>query len=168
MEDPSSLLNRVIQTDPIGSLPMLMPGAGSSKPGDFMMMDGYRQWGPADAFGDHVLQPFVYQKFPGGLMMQWGTTGVIQGYTGNGGGGTTSSNINFYRQFQSVCFGVYGNGTGSFTLNSFSIGGTGWGDSSVNIVPSAGFNFNNFTRYGFTISNITPVDMACAWFAVGY
>lgn len=174
MEDPSILLNRTIQTDPIGSMPMVMPGAGRAKPGDIMMLDGNKLWGPADAFGDHWLQPFGYQRFPAGFMMQWGTTGVIDGYGYSNSGGyggysaNNSANINFFRQFQSACFGVYGNGTGNFTYDS-NYGGSGIGGYSYNTTfPSAGFTFGNITRFGFTVYNNTPIDMSCRWFAVGY
>ena len=174
MEDPSNLLNRVIQTDPIGSMPMLMPGAGRAKPGDIMMLDGRKQWGPADAFGDHLLQPFGYQRIPAGFMMQWGTTGTIEGYgySNTGGysnyGANNSLNVSFYKDFQYICFGVYGNGTGSFTYDS-NYGGSGMGGYSYNTTfPSAGITFNNITRYGFTVYNNTPIDMACRWFAVGH
>lgn len=174
MDDPSSLLNRTIQTEPVGSLPLLMPGRSRARPGDIMMLDQYRQWGPADAFGDHLLQPFGYQRIPAGFMMQWGTTDSVNGYGYSNSGGYSGYNANnslyvyFYKRFQFTCFGVYGNGTGSFTYNS-NYGGSGPGGYSYNTTfPSAGFTFSNLSVYGFTVHNNTPIDMACRWFAVGY
>lgn len=174
MEDPSLLLNRVVETDPIGSLPMLMPGRNRAKPGDFMMLDENKQWGPADAFGDHWLQPFGYQRFPAGFMMEWGTTGVIQGYGFASTGGyagysnTNAVAVSFYKEFQYMCFGVYGNGASNFTFDS-NYGGAGPGGYSYNTTfPSAGFTFTNITRFGFNVHNNTPIDMACRWFAVGH
>ena len=174
MENPIDLLNKKIDTDPAGTLPFMMPGRSRARPGDVMMLDQHKRWGPADAFGDHLLQAFGYQKFPAGFMMQWGTTGSINGYGYSNSGGYTgyssnnSSNISFYKQFQYACFGVYGNGTNSFTYNS-NYGGTGSGAYTYNTAfPSAGFTFSNLTRWGFTVHNNTPIDMECRWFAVGH
>jgi len=173
VDNPADLLNKVVETDPVGSLPFLMPGRANSRPGDVMMLDQYMRWGPADAFGDHLLQPYGYQRIPAGFMMQWGTTDTIPGYGYyNSGGGFSGYNSNnsvgqsFYKAFSYMCFGVYGNGTNSFTYNSNY--GTGTYYAYNTDFPSAGFTFSNLTRWGFTISNNTPIDMACRWFAVGH
>lgn len=173
MENPADLLNRQVETDPVGSLPFMMPGRSRARPGDVMMLDQYKRWGPADAFGDHLLQPYGYQRIPAGFMMQWGTTGTIAGYgyynTGGGFSGYNSNNSatqTFYKTFSYMCFGVYGNGTDSFTYNS-NYGNVGYGSYNTTF-PSAGFTFSNVTRWGFTVHNNTPIDMACRWFAVGH
>ena len=154
----------------VGSLPFLMPGSSRAKPGDVMMLDSNKQWGPADAFGDRLFATNGYQTFPGGFMMEWGVTAnVVPGYTySNSGysnyGDGNSITISFHRPFANNCLGVYGNGDEGFTYNS------GFGsDYYYNTTfPSAGMTFSNLTRYGFNVSNSTAIPMRCRWFAVGY
>lgn len=158
------------QAGSIGSMPYLMPGSSTAKPGDVMMMDERRQWGPADAFGDRLFQTNGYQRFPGGFMMEWGlTSNSIPGYAYSSSGyssysGNNSLYVYFHRAFSNACLGVYGNGDEGFSYSS------GFGTSTYynTTFPSAGITFSNVSRYGFTVSNSTAVPMRCRWFAVGY
>lgn len=161
------------QIGAIGSLPSSMPGVSTASDGSSMMLDQNGQWGPGNMFGDKLLEPYGYQKFPGGFMMQWGTTQTLlgYGYANNSGYSNyninNSSNILFYKPFDYLCFGVYGNGSNNFTYNS-NYGSSGTGGYSYNTAfPSAGITFNSITRFGFQVYNNTPMDTVCKWFAVG-
>lgn len=167
MSNSDDLVFQKNEADPIGGLPFMMPRRSSARPGDIMMLDEYKRWHPADVFGDRWMQPYGYQRFPGGFMMQWGTTQSINGYgySSSSSFGNNYSDQTFYKAYNNVCFGVYGNGTGSFSYNS-NYGNTG--NMYNTTYPSAGFTFTNLSRWGFRVFNNTPIDMTCQWFAVGY
>ncbi len=154
----------------IGSMPSLMPGSSRAKPGDIMMMDERRQWGPADAFGDRLFATNGYQAFPGGFMMEWGITQTqVPGYTYSSSGysnysGANSIYVYFHRQFANNCLAVFGNGDEGFSYSS-GFGSTSYYNTSF---PSAGMTFGNLSRFGFTVSNSTAIPMRCRWFAVGH
>jgi hypothetical protein len=85
-----------------------------------------------------------YQKLPGGLIMQWGTTGVIAGP------GTAA--ITFPIAFTTSCFNV------QITIKDVS------GDTSSTGIVAA----RSVTTTGFILRNGDDPDMIFNWLAIGY
>jgi hypothetical protein len=89
-----------------------------------------------------------YQKFPGGLMIQWGVTGVIVPISS----GATAS-VTFPEPFPNLCFQVFPGIYGNSAVATSATGQPGTG---------------NYSTTGFDLYNRTSVDLTFNWFAVGY
>ena len=94
--------------------------------------------------GNQSLTTDGYQKLPGGLIIQWGTTGTITG--------PSTAPVTFPINFPSACANI------QLTIKDAS------GDTSSTGIPAA----RSVTSAGFILYNGEDPNMIFNWLAIGY